>query len=250
MGDEEEAGGEARERYADLLESITSERPESAALAELSAYEMAASIEIDLDVKQGLLELRSEEERLRLLARLFKAGIKRVELARNIADRAAKNGKVKFGRAQSTTTSQTHATPPPARVARSRQLARDGIAARGLRAAEEQVEPLPADEPVAPPLQLVERGRAEAGLHVHRAGLEVHAAAAHRLGDVHVVVDDVADHLQDRRAQPVRSRAADGQLDLAVAQHEGRRHHARHARAGRERVEPARGSGPPPRACC
>ena len=57
---------------------------------------MAASVEIDLDVKQGLLELRSEEERLRLLARLFKAGIKRVELARNIADRAAKNGKVKF----------------------------------------------------------------------------------------------------------------------------------------------------------
>ena len=27
--------------------------------------------------------------------------------------------------------------------------------------------------------------------------------------DVHVVVDDVADHLQDRRAQPVRARAAD-----------------------------------------
>ena len=38
------------------------------------AYEMAASVDIDLDVKQGLLELRSEEARLRLLARLFKAG--------------------------------------------------------------------------------------------------------------------------------------------------------------------------------
>jgi Lon protease-like protein len=95
-GDDDEAGGEARERYADLLERITDERPESAALEELSAYEMAASIEIDLEVKQGLLELRSEEERLRLLARLFKAGIKRVEMARNIADRAGKNGKVKF----------------------------------------------------------------------------------------------------------------------------------------------------------
>jgi Lon protease-like protein len=95
--DEAEAGGEARERYADLLERLTNERPESAALAELSAYEMAATVEIDLDVKQGLLELRSEEERLRLLARLFKAGIKRVELARDISDRAGKNGKVKFG---------------------------------------------------------------------------------------------------------------------------------------------------------
>ncbi len=94
--DEEEAGGEARERYADLLERLTDERPESAALAELSAYEMAASVDIDLDVKQGLLELRSEEERLRLLARLFKAGIKRVELARDISDRASKNGKLKF----------------------------------------------------------------------------------------------------------------------------------------------------------
>ena len=49
---------------------------------------MAASVDIDLDVKQGLLELRSEEERLRLLARLFKAGIKRVERAREVADRA------------------------------------------------------------------------------------------------------------------------------------------------------------------
>ena len=93
---EANAGEDARERYADLLESLTSERPDANALAELSAYEMAATVEIDLDVKQGLLELRSEEERLSLLARLFKAGIKRVELARNIADRASKNGKLKF----------------------------------------------------------------------------------------------------------------------------------------------------------
>ena len=90
-----ETGGEARERYADLLERITNERPEEAALAELNSYEMAASVEIELDVKQGLLELRSEEERLRLLARLFKAGIKRVEVARDIADRASRNGKVR-----------------------------------------------------------------------------------------------------------------------------------------------------------
>ena len=94
--EEDEAGGEARERYADLLERLTDERPEAAALAELSAYEMAASVEIDLEVKQGLLELRSERERLQLLARLFKAGIKRVELARDIAERAQQNGKVRF----------------------------------------------------------------------------------------------------------------------------------------------------------
>ena len=55
---------------------------------------MAASVDIDLEVKQGLLELRSEEARLRLLARLFKAGIKSLERAREVAERASGNGKV------------------------------------------------------------------------------------------------------------------------------------------------------------
>jgi Lon protease-like protein len=87
-------GDEARARYADLLENLTDERPEENALAALSAYEMAASVDIELQVKQGLLELRSEEARLRLLARLFKAGIKSLKRAREIADRASGNGKV------------------------------------------------------------------------------------------------------------------------------------------------------------
>jgi Lon protease-like protein len=89
-----DSGDEARERYADLLETLTEERPEQAALAALSSYEMAATVDIDLDVKQGLLELRSEEARLHLLARLFKAGIKSVARAREVADRASGNGKV------------------------------------------------------------------------------------------------------------------------------------------------------------
>ena len=91
---EEEVGEEARERYADLLEEITDERPDAGALSALSAYEMAASVEIDPELKQGLLELRSEEERLRMLARLFKDGIATLERARKIADRARTNGKV------------------------------------------------------------------------------------------------------------------------------------------------------------
>ena len=58
---------------------------------------MAASVEIDPELKQGLLELRSEEERLRLLARLFKDGIARARAwPRKIADRARTNGKVKL----------------------------------------------------------------------------------------------------------------------------------------------------------
>jgi Lon protease-like protein len=88
----EEVGEEARERYADLLEEITDERP--GALSALSSYEMAASVEIDPELKQGLLELRSEEERLRMLAQLFKDGIATLARARKIADRARTNGKV------------------------------------------------------------------------------------------------------------------------------------------------------------
>jgi Lon protease-like protein len=94
---EPEVGEEARERYADLLEEITDERPDPNMLSALSAYEMAASVEIDPDLKQGLLELRSEEERLKMLARLFKDGIKRLERARKVADRARTNGRVSLG---------------------------------------------------------------------------------------------------------------------------------------------------------
>ena len=53
-------------------------------------------IEMESQLKQGLLELRSEQERLSLLARLFKDGMKRLELAEKIAERARVNGKVSF----------------------------------------------------------------------------------------------------------------------------------------------------------
>jgi Lon protease-like protein len=91
---ETDVGEEARERYADLLEEITDERPDANALSALSAYEMAASVEIDPELKQGLLELRSEEDRLKMLATLFKEGIVRLERARKIAERARTNGRV------------------------------------------------------------------------------------------------------------------------------------------------------------
>lgn len=87
---------DAHSSYADLLEQATDQRPDVAALGELNAYEMAASVDIGPEVKQGLLELRSEQARLRLLARLFRDGIKRLEIARRIGERAQGNGKVKF----------------------------------------------------------------------------------------------------------------------------------------------------------
>jgi Lon protease-like protein len=89
-------GDEARERFAQLVERVTDSRPGDDTLAALNAYEMAASVDIGADVKQGLLELRSEQARLRLLSRLFDAAMERLEVAEKIAEQARGNGKVRF----------------------------------------------------------------------------------------------------------------------------------------------------------
>ena len=61
------------------------------------AYEMAATVDFGLDAKQGLLELRSENARLRLVTRLFRAALKRLEFSDRAQARARSNGKVRFG---------------------------------------------------------------------------------------------------------------------------------------------------------
>jgi len=95
-GDPEEAGGEARNRYADLVEQVTDSRPSEDDLAELDAYGMAATLDFDLEAKQGLLELRSERSRLERLSELFEATMERLEHAHLAAERARGNGKVRF----------------------------------------------------------------------------------------------------------------------------------------------------------
>jgi len=95
-GDPDEAGGEARNRYADLVEQVTDSRPSEDDLAELDAYGMAATLDFDLEAKQGLLELRSERSRLERLAELFEATMERLEHAQLAAERARGNGKVRF----------------------------------------------------------------------------------------------------------------------------------------------------------
>ena len=60
----------------------------------MSAYEMAATVEFGLDAKQGLLDLRSETARLKLVARLLRAAVKRldfVERARPARGRTARS---------------------------------------------------------------------------------------------------------------------------------------------------------------
>ena len=93
--DEEEGEGDgrlARERYADLVERATDQRPPVADLEEIGAYEMAASLDFALDAKQELLELRTEGGRLERLAELFGATIRRLDDAERVAERASRNG--------------------------------------------------------------------------------------------------------------------------------------------------------------
>jgi Lon protease-like protein len=87
----------AHEAYADLVKRATDRDPDEQELAEMSAYAMAATVDFGLDAKQGLLDLRSENARLRLVTRLFRAAIKRLEFVDRAQERARSNGKVRFG---------------------------------------------------------------------------------------------------------------------------------------------------------
>src|SRR5271166_3943965 len=89
-----QAAQTARELYGELVEQATDQRLSEDDLEELDAYAMAATVEFGADAKQELLELRSENARLRLLALLLRAAIKRLELVERAAARARSNGKV------------------------------------------------------------------------------------------------------------------------------------------------------------
>lgn len=90
--DPDPAAAVARERYADLVERATGERPGADALAALVAYEMAATIELDLDEKQLLLEERTEAGRMDTLSEQIAAALGRLEFAEAAGERASSNG--------------------------------------------------------------------------------------------------------------------------------------------------------------
>ena len=91
-----DAAGAAHEAYAELVRQATDRSPTPDELAAMSAYEMAATVEFGLDAKQGLLDLRSETARLKLVARLFRAAVKRLDFVERAQARARSNGKVHF----------------------------------------------------------------------------------------------------------------------------------------------------------
>ena len=93
---DDEALKRARAVYADLVKRATDREPEQSELDALDAYAMAATVDFGLDAKQGLLELRSENARLRLVTRLFRAATKRLDFVDRAQTRARSNGKVRF----------------------------------------------------------------------------------------------------------------------------------------------------------
>jgi Lon protease-like protein len=85
---------QARTRYAELVEAATEEKPDLAEIAQLDAYGMAATVEHPPEAKQALLELRAENDRLRMVDEMFRTAIKRVAYAEEAAERAQTNGSV------------------------------------------------------------------------------------------------------------------------------------------------------------
>jgi Lon protease-like protein len=87
----------ARAAYAELVEQATDHELTGDELAQLTAYRMAATVDFGLEAKQGLLDLRSENARLRLVTRLFRAAMRRLDFVERAQARARSNGKVRFG---------------------------------------------------------------------------------------------------------------------------------------------------------
>ena len=58
------------------------------------SYELAGRVEFTTDVKQELLESRSERERLERVAELLSSAIDALALEREVSERAARNGKI------------------------------------------------------------------------------------------------------------------------------------------------------------
>jgi Lon protease-like protein len=91
-----EAAHAAHTAYTDLVEQATDRSPDPEEIDAMTAYEMAATVEFGLDAKQGLLDLRSESARLKLVARLCRAAIKRLDFIDRAQAQARSNGKVHF----------------------------------------------------------------------------------------------------------------------------------------------------------
>jgi Lon protease-like protein len=94
---DERAAEAARDAYAELVVQATENDADRENIDSKGAYAMAATVDFGLDAKQGLLDLRSENARMRLATRLFRAATKRLDFVERAQAKARSNGKVRFG---------------------------------------------------------------------------------------------------------------------------------------------------------
>ena len=94
---DEQAARAAHEAYAALVQEATDRVIDDESLAAMDSWAMAATVDFGLEAKQGLLDLRSENARLALVARLMRAAAKRIEFVERAEVRARSNGRVRFG---------------------------------------------------------------------------------------------------------------------------------------------------------
>ena len=92
-----EAGSAARQAFAELVERVSGEPPDTLELEAEDSYGIAARVELPAETKQALLELRSEPQRMRMLGNALRALAAAVARSREIAERAKMNGKVNLG---------------------------------------------------------------------------------------------------------------------------------------------------------
>ena len=222
----------AREAFAELVRRVGGEPPEPAELEAYDSYGIAARVELPAETKQRLLELRSEPERMRMLAAALGALVDAVARSREIAERAKVNGKRDHRRPLSAGSGDGDRAAA-ARVAAAAQLAGRRIAGDRVDAAEEDVSIAASGRPRsrapraarAPPRRPRARpGPRPASKWTRGASTASSTVAARR-------TTSADDRLQDRRADPVRAAAAEPGLELAVAQDHGRRHHRGHPAA-------------------
>jgi Lon protease-like protein len=95
--DDEAAAEAARKAFAELVERVSGNELETDELAASDAYAIASRVELPVETKQRLLELRSEDERMRTLGAALDTLIETLARSREIAERAKMNGKVVFG---------------------------------------------------------------------------------------------------------------------------------------------------------
>jgi Lon protease-like protein len=88
---------QVQETYAELVREATDRTPDLGEIADMSAYEMAGTVEFANEAKQRLLEARSEVDRLEQLLQLLRGALKRLSFMERAQAVARSNGKVRVG---------------------------------------------------------------------------------------------------------------------------------------------------------